>query len=182
MSVFWKLLAVLVLTMPPAAYVAGTVVGPPATVLAEDQPQPSRPSTEPPKGRSDPEGPARDRRQPAPQPAIGGGDDTTLTDAPEPRPVAPAPEAARDRVLEVRPPQERPDRRPEEVAGATAEKRGILAKPDEATDDQLEEGVTVVPDDEADEEPGDESGEWSTEDPEAPLTAVPDGMVVDPGE
>jgi hypothetical protein len=182
MSVFWKLLAVLLLTMPPAAYVAGTVVGPPDRVLAEDRPAPSRPSSEPPTSQSRPDAPVRKLQPPAPQPETGTRIETPRARAPEPREVVPTPDADRDRVLEVHPPRGRPDPRRDEVAGDEAERRGeqgMLVTPEDDPADQPDEGILV------DQEPDgpDELEDWAEEeDPDEPLTAVPDGVEIDPAE
>jgi hypothetical protein len=81
-------------------------------------------------------------------------------------------------VLEVHPRQGRPDTRRDEVAGTEAEReQGVLVTPEDPAE-QPDEGVIV------DEGPAgpDELEDWAEEDPDEPLTVVPDGVEIDPGE
>jgi hypothetical protein len=86
-------------------------------------------------------------------------------------------------VLEVHPRQQRPDKHRDEIAGIEAERRsehdqGMLVTPEEARAVPPDDGITV---DRGPDGPEELEG-WAEEDPGDPLTVVPDGLELDPGE
>ena len=177
MSVVWKLLAVLVLTLPPAAYVAGVIVGPPDMVSARDrapvpsattevlgQPDegarggPARRTAQVPteEGRSSATDPGRARR-----PAEQRESPAVRTPEPDARP-----DPQGERSLRVSPPRDESDTGPGQVRVVPPEvERGTSAPSDEPSPtDEPEDAVTILPDPDAG--PG--------ESPDDSVTVAPD--------
>jgi len=170
MSVVWKVLAVLLLTLPPAAYVAGAIVGPPDMVSARDrEPVPSATTEvlEQPDKRAR-GGPAR---QAAQAPTEEGGA-AAIGPGRAPRPVeqreSPAartptedaqPQQQGARALRVSPPRGERDTGPGEVRVVPPASETGEATPtppaEPPTADAPEDAVTVLPDGGSGETPDD---------------------------
>jgi hypothetical protein len=84
-------------------------------------------------------------------------------------------------VLEVHPRPGRPDPRRDEVAGTEAEReQGVLVTPEDPAE-QSDKGVIVDEGPDGSDEL-DELEDWAEEDPDEPLTVVPEGLEIDPDE
>jgi len=170
MSVVWKLLAVLLLTLPPAAYVAGVIAGPPDMVSARDRQQPApTAATEAAERPDEPgrRGPVRQAAQAPTQESRPAAVDPARGRRPvEPRestaartPAADAPDQQGARSLRVDPPKKERDPGPGQVRVVPPEVETGETTPtlpdDPPSADAPEDAVTVLPDAGAGESPDD---------------------------
>jgi hypothetical protein len=171
MSVLWKLLAVLLLTMPPAAYVAGVVVGPPETSVTGDDRSAADDTA--PADRS-PREPGRRGEAPR-ESRTTAGEDAGSSVAPRPPRVTPRSDAREQTgPTSERAGARRPESGDQQVGAARRpgdrEPDLVVEPPEEAPADQPTDDVTLVPDEP--EEPSDGYDEPQT--PQDPLTVLPD--------